>query len=66
MLSEFFTAFRGNTIGAYYVYVLFTKLQVDKDGRVGHPRMATAAMYGSPGPGKYEIPVIPDAPESTK
>jgi len=39
--------------------------EVDKDGRAVRPRLATADMYGTPGPGKYEIPVIPDAPEST-
>lgn len=43
----------------------WVKPEVDKDGRVGRPRLATEAMYGTPGPGKYEIPVIPDAPEST-
>jgi len=39
--------------------------EADKDGRVGRPVQATQAMYGTPGPGRYEFPVIPDAPEST-
>lgn len=44
---------------------MWTNPKVDKDGRAVRPRMATQSMYGTPGPGKYEIPVIPEAPEST-
>jgi len=53
------------TINQPYGGPFWVKPKEDQDGRVGRPLMATEAMYGTPGPGKYETPVIPDAPEST-